>query len=98
LAPESYLIGNYPNPFNPTTTIQFYLAPTAELIKYKFIRIYNLLGQLVSVIDISYLNTGTHALKFNGMDFNGNPLPSGMYLCQLVVGSEISTIRINLVK
>lgn len=98
LAPESYLIGNYPNPFNPTTTIQFYLAPTAELIKYKFIRIYNLLGQLVSVIDISYFNTGTHALKFNGMDFNGNPLPSGMYLCQLVVGSEISTIRINLVK
>ena len=95
---KSYLIGNYPNPFNSATTIQFYLDREVEGFKYKFLRIYNLLGQLVAVIDISHLGPGMHTLKFDGRDNWGNELPSGMYICQLVVGKEISTIRISLVK
>jgi hypothetical protein len=95
---KSYLIGNYPNPFNSATTIQFYLDREVEGIKYKFLRIYNLLGQLVAVIDISHLVPAVHALKFDGRDNWGNELPSGIYICQLVAGQEISTIRISLVK
>ncbi|MDZ7342690.1 MAG: VIT domain-containing protein, partial [candidate division KSB1 bacterium] len=95
---KSYLIGNYPNPFNSTTSIQFYLDRAAEGIKYKFLRIYNLLGQLVAVIDISHLGPGMHIIKFDGRDSWGNELPSGIYICQLVVGKEVSTIRISLVK
>lgn len=96
--PKSYLIGNYPNPFNSSTTITIYLDKDALGIKYKFLRIYNLLGQLVAVIDISHLGPGMHNIKFEGRDNWGNELPSGIYICQLVVGNEVSAIRISLVK
>lgn len=95
---KSYLIGNYPNPFNSTTSIRFYLDKETEGIKYKFLRIYNLLGQLVAVIDISHLGPGMHTIKFDGRDNWGDELPSGIYICQLVVGKNSSTIRISLVK
>ncbi len=96
--PKSYLIGNYPNPFNSSTIITIYLDNDALGIKYKFLRIYNLLGQLVAVIDISHLGPGMHTIKFDGRDNLGNELPSGVYICQLVIGKSISTIRVSLVK
>ena len=95
---KSYLIGNYPNPFNSTTYIRIYLDRDIEGVKYKLLRIYNLLGQLVAVIDISHLGPGMHTIKFDGRDNWDNELPSGIYICQLVVGKEISTIRVSLVK
>jgi len=95
---KSYLVGNYPNPFNSTTFIRFYLDNDAAGIKYKFLRIYNLLGQLVAVIDLCHFGPGMHTIKFDGRDNWGNELPSGIYICQLVVGKEISTIRVSLVK
>jgi len=98
LVPESYIIGNYPNPFNPTTTIQFYLSPESINIKAKFIRIYNMLGQLVAVIDISEFVPGVHSINFRAVDFQGTPLPSGTYFCQLVVGDGVSTMRMSLIR
>jgi Ca-activated chloride channel family protein len=95
---KSYVIGNYPNPFNSSTYIQIQLDKDAIGIKYKFLRIYNLLGQLVVVIDLSHLGPGIHTIKFNGRDNWGNELPSGVYICQLVVGKRVSTIRVSLVK
>jgi Ca-activated chloride channel homolog len=96
--PESYILGNYPNPFNPTTTISFYLSSIAGLEKTKLIKIFNSLGQLVAVIDISHLAHGSHQIVFNGQDFFGNTLPSGLYFARLVAGNEISTIRMSLIK
>ncbi|MBD3288545.1 T9SS type A sorting domain-containing protein [candidate division KSB1 bacterium] len=95
---EFKLMQNYPNPFNPTTHIQFYLDENAGHFGQKFIRIYNMLGQLVAIIDISKLGPGMHTVIFNGMDFWGNPLPSGVYICQLVAGNQMSTIRVSLMK
>jgi len=95
---KSYLIGNYPNPFNSSTSIRIYLDRDIEGVKDKFLRIYNLLGQLVAVIDISHLGPGMHTIKFDGRDNWGNELPSGVYICQLVAGEKISTIRISLLK
>ncbi|NOY61227.1 MAG: VWA domain-containing protein [Calditrichaeota bacterium] len=77
MVPVSYLMGNYPNPFNPTTTITFCLAMNEA--KAKFIKIFNSLGQIVAVIDISTFEPGVHSITFNGRDFYGNPLPSGLY-------------------
>jgi Ca-activated chloride channel family protein len=96
--PRSYLIGNYPNPFNCSTVITIYLDKDAEGITYKFLRIYNLLGQLVAVINLSHLGPGMHTIKFDGRDNWGHELPSGIYVCQLLVGKGVSTIRISLVK
>ncbi len=96
--PASYLIGNYPNPFNPTTTIQFYLSESSLDAKIKLVRIFNALGQLVAIIDIGHYSPGIHVIHFDGRDFFGNPLPAGMYFVRLQVGDEVSTIRIALVK
>ncbi|MCB0283901.1 MAG: T9SS type A sorting domain-containing protein [Calditrichaeota bacterium] len=96
--PRSFLQGNYPNPFNPSTTIRLYIDTNA-LGKTIFLKVYNILGQLVTVIDISHFTTGWHNILFNGKDFYGNALPSGVYFVRLQVQNEIhSTIRMNLIK
>ena len=98
VVPRSYFIGNYPNPFNPSTMLQFYLGPAAATTPVKLIKIYNALGQLVRVIDISSLQPGLHSLRFDGRDFYGNPLPSGVYFVRLVLGREVITLKIMLAK
>ena len=95
--PESYLIGNYPNPFNPSTTINFVVAPE-DVGKVKLIKIYNIMGQLVAVIDVSSFAAGQHSVRFDGVDYFGNPLPSGHYFVRLHVGDQVSTLRMTLEK
>lgn len=95
--PVSYLIGNYPNPFNPSTTINFYISPD-DAGKAKLIKIYNVLGQLVAVIDITHFAAGVHSIHFAGVDYFGVPLPSGHYFVQLHIGEHLSTLRITLGK
>ncbi|MBN8705192.1 MAG: VWA domain-containing protein [Bacteroidetes bacterium] len=89
---------NYPNPFNPSTTFRLFIS--AELkAKVKLLKVYNVIGQLVAVIDISKLGEGWQDVKFNATGFDGNPLASGLYLVQFVAGNDlINTIRIQLVK
>lgn len=95
--PESYLVSNYPNPFNPSTTLNFYIAPL-DAGKTKLIKIYNVLGQLVAIIDVSHFQAGAHSIYFDGRDYFGAPLPSGRYFVRLQVGEQMSTIRITLEK
>jgi len=96
--PHSFIAMNYPNPFNPSTTIRFYLDESA-LGQVKLLKIYNILGQLVAVIDITHLGTGWNEVVFSGRDFYGNALPAGVYFVRLQLGNQhMSTLRINLVK
>lgn len=100
-APVPFYAGlkfNYPNPFNPSTTFRLFIS--AELkSKVKLLKVYNIIGQLVAVLDISKLGEGWQDVKFNATGFDGNPLASGIYLVQFVAGNElINTIRIQLVK
>jgi flagellar hook assembly protein FlgD len=96
--PCSYLVNNYPNPFNASTIICFYISANDLHSGEKFIKIYNSLGQLVAVIDISHLGEGFHSIRFDGNNFNGVPLPSGLYFVRLQTGQALSTIRVTLVK
>jgi len=90
------LIGNYPNPFNPTTTISFSLTTenteSAELI------IYNLKGQKVKQLVNSQLSAGQHSVVWNGDDDNNKPVSSGMYLYKLKNGTYSSTKKMILIK
>lgn len=95
---QSFIAGNYPNPFNPATKIRLYLSD-ASRGKIKFVRIYNILGQLIALIDITGLNPGWNEVYFNGRDLYGSTLPSGIYFVRLQIGEEIvNTFRINLIK
>jgi hypothetical protein len=75
--PKQYALGkNYPNPFNPTTTITFQL-PDAGRVSLK---VYNLLGQVVATLVDEDRPAGSHVAFFNS-----SHLASGMYIYQIQV-------------
>jgi len=80
IVPASFeLRGNYPNPFNPSTTIIFSLKEASTIS----LDIYNLKGQKVSTLTSGTYGAGEHALTWNGTDAASNPVASGMYLYKL---------------
>lgn len=83
------LYDNYPNPFNPSTTIKFTI-PNEEFVTLK---IYNSLGQEVKNIISGSLKAGTHTYNFNA----GN-LSSGVYFYALRTGTYNETKRMTLIK
>jgi hypothetical protein len=68
---------NHPNPFNPSTTIEFNL-PKSEFVNLKF---FNILGKEVATLVSNKLNSGNHTYTFDGKN-----LASGIYYYQLVAG------------
>jgi hypothetical protein len=71
------LIQNFPNPFNPITTIKFQI-PNSEFV---ILKIYNILGKEVATLVSKKLNQGNHTYTFDGKN-----LASGVYYYQLVAG------------
>jgi hypothetical protein len=88
------LHGNYPNPFNPTTTISFDL-PKAATVN---LDIFNLRGQKVRSLVNTELPSGTHNAVWNGRDDAGSPVSSGVYLYRLSNGEREITRRMVLMK
>ena len=84
-----YSISNYPNPFNPTTTINYQL-PQDGLVT---IKIYDMLGKEVSTLVNEFKNTGRYNVSFNASN-----LASGTYLYQLKVNDFVSTKKLVLLK
>jgi hypothetical protein len=77
--PITSISGNFPNPFNPSTIIEFNLAKAA----LARLDIYNLKGQLVKTLANTELQTGKHRLEWNGKDESGRKVSSGLYLVRL---------------
>ncbi len=93
---KSQLNNNYPNPFNPETTISFYTVEDAENAE---IIIYNIKGQKVKQLKIENLKFKINEAIWNGTDDNGRNVSSGVYLYQLKVdGKQIDTKRCLLLK
>ena len=87
--PSAFVLGaNYPNPFNPATTIPLWVPAGAEAVD---VAIYNLLGQLVRQVWSGPLAAGEHRLTWDGRDGQGQPVASGAYLYQLRVGEQLRT-------
>jgi hypothetical protein len=84
-----FLNQSYPNPFNPSTTIEFTL-PKSELVELK---IYNILGKEVSTLVSNILKQGNHTYTFDG-----NNLASGIYYYQLVAGEYREVKKMILLK
>ncbi|MBU3927812.1 MAG: VWA domain-containing protein [Bacteroidetes bacterium] len=93
--PKSLVYSNYPNPFHHATTIRFYIDDI-DIGKVMVLRIYNLQGHLIAIINISDFSGGWHEFIFDGKDISGNDLPAGIYLVQLQIENQIANaIRIN---
>jgi hypothetical protein len=88
------LYPNYPNPFNPSTTIPFAL-PQAQ---GGGLSVYNALGQLVRAWDLSGYRAGFHALVWDGEDQAGRQVGSGVYIVRLNLKDKIQTHKITLIK
>lgn len=88
------LKGNYPNPFNPTTTISFSLKQKDQVS----LEIYNLLGQKVRTLVSGELDSGTHNVTWNGRDGNNRPVSSGVYFYKMKAGRYTSTKKMIMMK
>jgi len=82
--PDGFALGNYPNPFNPSTTIAFQI-PRADDVH---LIIYNQLGQHVATLVDQPLSAGNHDVVWNGLDGKGKPVSSGLYFYRLVSGQQ----------
>ena len=76
LAQKFEVYGNYPNPFNPVTSIKF----ATEKFSHVNVTIYSLLGEEVMTLHNGDLNAGTYSMTWNGKNHFGNAVPSGMYV------------------
>jgi len=86
---EFALSQNFPNPFNPSTKINFTL-PKAE---YTYLRIYDILGRDVKTLVNEQLNAGEYQIDFDAKD-----MASGMYYYRLQAGDNITVKKMVLVK
>jgi hypothetical protein len=80
---------NYPNPFNPSTTLSFTLPHPSFVV----LKIYNILGQEVRTLVHEKKEEGAHRVQFNAAG-----LPSGVYVCRIESGGQVSSRKMVLLK
>ncbi len=88
--PKEYkLYGNFPNPFNPSTTIKFFIPEKG----YVTLAVYDAAGREVSTLVSSQKNAGMHEVSFGA-----NGLASGLYFCKITVNDFSDVKKMILVK
>ncbi len=83
------LYQNFPNPFNPTTTIRFDVRTSGNVT----LKVFDVLGREVEIIVNDFLKSGSYSVQFSG-----DNLPSGVYYYELRAESFSETKRMMLVK
>ena len=89
-----YLGANYPNPFNPGTTIEYALDRRATVR----IDIVNLLGQTVRTLVDDLKEAGSHRITWDGTDNAGRPAATGVYLYRLQADGAVKARKMLLLK
>ncbi|MCF7792399.1 MAG: T9SS type A sorting domain-containing protein [Candidatus Cloacimonetes bacterium] len=89
-------LSNFPNPFNPTTTISFNVTQTSS---FATIAIYNLKGQKIRTFSNLQINQSSdQQIVWNGTDDNDQPVSSGIYFVSLKTGNDTITKKMILMK
>jgi len=91
---EFALHENYPNPFNPSTTLRFDLPELSDVN----VIIYNMLGQEVKTFNMQNISAGHHSIKWNATNDLGDPVSAGVYLYQLQTRDFVKTRKMILLK
>lgn len=92
--PSIILRQNFPNPFNPTTTISYFVAADGRVE----LNIYNILGEKVTQVVNTYHTAGEYETLWDGRDVNGSPVGSGVYLYEIIAGDTRDSRKMLLVK
>ncbi|RMG70876.1 MAG: PKD domain-containing protein, partial [Chloroflexi bacterium] len=85
---------NFPNPFNPRTSIRFDIATDTHVM----LNIYNVSGQLVQTLVDEYRAAGTYTVQWDGTSMNGQQVATGTYIYTLVAGDDVQTKTMTLLK
>ena len=85
---------NFPNPFNPATTISFHLPYRSEVE----LTIHDMLGREIRAMSITEKEAGSYSITWNGKDTSGVPVASGMYFYTLNAGEYTETRKMLLLK
>jgi hypothetical protein len=93
--PNDYsLMQNFPNPFNPTTSISFSMPAAAQAT----LEIYNVLGEKVKTVFNGMANAGLNTVVWEGVDENGQTVASGIYFYRLKTTAFEQTRKMVLMK
>ena len=88
------LLPNRPNPFNPSTRIEYELA-RSDRVK---LEVYDVRARLVRVLVDDSSGAGRHSVRWNGRDERGQSVPSGLYFCLLRTSDGTDSRKLNLLK
>ncbi len=94
VSPEKFYSRNYPNPFNPETTILFNLPQAGEVE----LVIYNIRGQRVSTLLNEYQQSGENRIVWDGRDESGRPVSSGVYFYRIIFDGESESGKMMLLQ
>ena len=86
---EFALAANFPNPFNPATTIQYALPQAADVD----LMVYNVVGQPVRTLVADHQSAGRYVVEWDATDDSGRSLSSGLYFYRLQAGGEFRAIK-----
>ena len=96
--PENFsLEQNFPNPFNPSTFINYTIPQSVNLINTQ-LEIFNVLGQKVRTLINSRQSAGPHSVQWDGRDDAGKLLVSGVFIYRLKMGNFVDMKKMLLVK
>ncbi len=88
--PTNYTLSQpYPNPFNPTTTIEFSIPQT----EFVTVKVYNIVGNEITTLINEELSTGNHSIQWDG-----SHQPSGVYFVKIESNSFVQTRKMVLLK
>ena len=93
-AARPVLEDNYPNPFNPGTSITFEI-PQAGRVR---LDVFDLAGRRVKTLQDGWISQGRHTVQWDGRDTQGNGVASGQYFYRLSVGTRTETRKMQLVR
>ena len=91
---ETKLVGSYPNPFNPSTTIQYVLGHESHVS----LKVYNSVGEEVATLVNEFQGAGTKTVTWNGKNNSGSSVASGLYIYTLEAGSTVLSEKVLLMK
>jgi len=85
---------NYPNPFNPSTTIKYAIPQQSFVV----IKVYDIVGREVKTLVNAELSPGNYSVQWNGNNNYGSQVASGIYFYRVIAGNFIQVKKMILLK